>query len=168
MNSFSRGFAYECCFPRAEKWAAMNVCSYPMPQKVFDAFCVKSLPLESQIGQWKKEIAEDVHSTWVYKETSNGKADATCLNNLSAIYTAKNIQVAVEEELRWFSQPYSKPETVVQHPPSSNIQEFQEFLYCNRYDTIVQPQDMSANELAMICVNRWVSSDHVCWLMKTE
>ena len=105
VNSFSRGFAYECCFPRAEKWAAINVCSYAMPQKVFDAFCVKSLPLESQIGQWKKEIAQGVHNTWVYKETSNGKADATCLNNLSAIYTAKKIQVAVEEELRWFSQP---------------------------------------------------------------
>ncbi len=26
---------------------------------------------------------------------------------------------------------------------------------------------MSANELAMICGNRWVSSDHICWLMKT-
>ena len=46
---------------------------------------MKSLPLESQIGQWKKEIAQGVHSTWVSKKISNGKADATGLNNLSAI-----------------------------------------------------------------------------------
>ena len=25
---------------------------------------------------------------------------------------------------------------------------------------------MSPNELAALCINRWVSSDHVCWLMR--
>ena len=39
----------------------MNVNWYETPQKVFDALNVKSLPLDSQIGHWKKQIGEGGH-----------------------------------------------------------------------------------------------------------
>ena len=40
-------------------------------------------------------------------------------------------------------------------------------LYSNRYDTICEQHGMTAIELSMVCVNRWVSSDYIAWMMKT-
>ena len=104
---------------------------------------------------------------WQYIETSLGRLDMNCIDILLKLHTAKGIQAAVEQETNWFSRTYSKPQTVSQNPPVSLIASFQNMLYCNRYDEIREPHSMSANELAMVCVNRWISSDHICWLMKT-
>lgn len=70
-----------------------------------------------------------------------------------------SIQAAVQQEVTWFSKSYNKPQTVSKHPSPSLIEDFQKMLYFNRYDKICEENGMTAMELAMVCVNRWISSD---------
>ena len=102
-----------------------------------------------------------------YIQTYSGTLDINCINVLLKLHTAKNIQAAVQQEVNWFSKSYNKPQTVSQHPPPSSIADFQKMLYLNRYDAICNENGMTPMELAMGCVNRWLSSDHITWMMKT-
>ena len=128
---------------------------------------MKSLPSENQLSIWKDQLRQNGAGEWQYVETSFGKFDQNTIDIMLKFHTAKGIKSAVEQEVAWFSRAYSKPHTVSQHPPASIISDFQELLYSNRYDEICQPHRMPATELATICVNRWLSDDHICWLMKT-
>ena len=101
-----------------------------------------------------------------YVQTSRGKVDNDCLNILRRFHTMRSIQDDVQQEVGSFSSPCNRPEAVVEHPTATQIAVLQEFLYCRRYNKIREPYGMSANELAMVCVDRWISSDHICWLMK--
>lgn len=148
-------------------WKSAKFISYSEPQQTLDPFGVKSLPSEYQLSSWKQDILNNGSMKWRYIETSLGRLDTNCIDILLKLHTAKGIQAAVEQEMNWFSRTYNKPQTVSQHPPASLIANFQNMLYSNRYDEIRQPHLMSANELAMVCANRWISSDHICWMMKT-
>lgn len=167
VNGFSRGFAFECLVPTIGEWNTSQTGGYSRPAGVVDPFTLSSLPSKSQIHQWKTVIDHPASGRTSYIETCYGKVDLNCINHLTRLHTAKDIQKSVEEELKWFSQPYRKPETVVEHPPANHVAKFQRLLYCERYDEILKYCEMSPNELAMLCLYRWVSSDHICWLMRT-
>ena len=98
--------------------------------------------------------------------TLSGTLAINDINHLLKLHTAKNIQAAVQQEVTWFSKSYNKPQTVSKHPSPSLIEDFQKMLYFNRYDKICEENGMTAMELAMVCVNRWISSDHITWIMK--
>ena len=146
---------------------------YSRPAGVVDPFTLSSLPSKSQIHQWKTVIDHPASKRTSYIETCYEKVDLNCINHLTRLHTAKDIQKSVEEELlKWFSQPYRKPETVVEHPPANHVAKFQRLLYCERYDCYIVKEilkycEMSPNELAMLCMYRWVSSDHIRWLIRT-
>ena len=123
---------------------------------------MKSIPALSQIQDW----AQCINGNNQYVYTPRGKIDADCLNVLQSLHTIRGIQSDVQQEVEWFSSPCNKPETVVEHPTDDQITVPQEFLYDRRYGEIKEPYGMSASELTMLCVDRWVSSDHTCWLMK--
>ena len=147
-------------------WHTEKVSSYADQQEVINPFSITSLPAESQIHNWKNSLSvKGITGTWKYIETSKGKLDVDCLNRLLMYHTVRRIQTAVQEEVNWFGRPFNKPATVVQHPPAAHVAAFQELLYFQRYDQISQTTGMSPNELAMLCVDRWVSCDHICWLM---
>ena len=133
-------------------------------QKVVDPFLVKSLPSEVQLHAWEKDIKNNGRMKYI--ETFSGTLDISCIKILLKLHIAKNIQAAVQQGINWFSKSYTKPQTVSNHPPPSLIEDFQKMLYFNRYDEIIEQNDMTAMELAMVCVNRWVSSDHITWVMK--
>ena len=66
----------------------------------------------------------------------------------------------------WFAKKYTKRQMVVEHPCASSIAKFQELLYTNRNDEILQPCNMSLSELCRLCVDRWMSNDHMSWITK--
>ena len=143
-------------------WHTEKVSSYADQQEVINPFSITSLPAESQIHNWKNSLSvKGITGTWKYIETSKGKLDVDCLNRLLMYHTVRRIQTAVQEEVNWFGRPFNKPATVVQHPPAAHVAAFQELLYFQRYDQISQTTGMSPNELAMLCVDRWVSCDHI-------
>ena len=53
------------------------------------------------------------------------------------------------------------------YPPESSIKKFQEILYLNPFDDIIPNYDMTPNEVASLCVTRWVLSDLLMWMAKT-
>ena len=163
LANLSRGAAFEYLIPRTEFWPSPQGKCYDHQQGKLDPFQIKSLPAESQLREWAKHI----HGPNQYVQTSRGKVDNDCLNILRRFHTMRSIQDDVQQEVGWFSSPCNRPETVVEHPTATQIAVLQEFLYCGRYDEIREPYGMSANELAMVCADRWISSDHICWLMKT-
>ena len=141
---------------------------YPVQQEVLDPFALKSLPSKNQLSTWKDELTsgQNISGQWKYIETSFGRFDVNTINTLLKFHVAKGIKSAVEQEVNWFSRSYNKPRTVSQHPSASVISDFQEILYSSRYDDICEPIGMAATELARLCVNRWLSDEHICWLMK--
>ena len=165
LNGFSRGFAYECLIPNIGEWNASRtgILCTPSIEHV-DAFRVSSLPSKSQTISWKKKISSANPPSHI--NTLFGRVDLACIDQLASLNTAKEIQKAVQEELEWFSLPYPKPETVGEHPPPCQVKKLQTLLYCERHDKILKSCDMSPNELAALCVNRWVSTDHMCWLVR--
>ena len=89
---------------------------------MLDPFCVKSLPSESQLNLWKDEIGKNKGGQWQYMETSVGRLDINCTNNLLIkLHTEKGIQAAQEQEINWFSRTYSKPQTLHVSTPTSSI-----------------------------------------------
>ena len=82
------------------------------------------------------------------------------------IHEIKNIKAAVEREIVWFSEDYTKPQTVSENPPAAAITSFQKMLYSSKYDEAIRPHGITPTELSMICDNRWLSDDHITWLMK--
>ena len=79
---------------------------------------------------------------------------------------AKSIKAAVQKEIKWFAAPYDIPATV-HHPRASSIEQFKDLLNSVRYDKVILPYGMSANELSTICLDRWLSCDPIRWLMKS-
>ena len=155
LSQLSRGLAYECSLPKVDNWHADQVRCYPNQQEALNPYIVTSLPGKSQLQEWRRAIDKQDTTQWKYMETSKGRLDIDCLNQLTRFHTVRNIQAAVEEEIQWFARPFNKPETVVQHPTASSISGFQNFLYCKRYDEISKPYGLSSDELSKLCTERW-------------
>ena len=88
---------------------------------MLDPFSVKSLLSESRLNLWKDEIGQNKGGQWQYMETSLGRLDINCTNNLLKLHTAKGIQAAQEQEIDGFSRTYSKPQTLHVSTPTSFI-----------------------------------------------
>ena len=89
INTFSRGDAFDCSIPSSQlskHWKSVNSVSYSEPEVVLDPFSVKSLPSESQLNLWKEEIGNNKGGQWQYMETSVGRLDINCTNNLLKLY----------------------------------------------------------------------------------
>ena len=119
------------------------------------------LPPEAQIQAWKEEIALRKNDMLLCIESPLGQFDFDALQDMHKIHTAKGIKAAVEQEIVWFGKEFNKPQMVEEHPTPSAVTDFQTMLYSSRYDEILT---MSAMELANVCVNRWLSDDHILWL----
>ena len=113
---------------------------------------MKSLPSEVQLHAWEKDIKNNGRMKYI--DTFSGTLDISCIKILLKLHIAKNIQAAVQQEINWFSKSYTKLRTVSNHPPPSLIEDFQKMLYFNRYGEIIEQNDMTAMELAMVCDNR--------------
>ena len=168
INTFSRGDAFECKIPpiSAKNWISAKLACYSEPHNVLDPFSVTCLPSESQLNSWKDDIRNNGSMPWKYIETLGGRLNIDCINVLLKYHIAKGIQAAVEQEAKWFSTNYNKPTTVKQHLPAALIHDYQRMLYSDSYGKIWKKNGMSANELAMVCCNRWISSDQVSLLLK--
>lgn len=172
IRSFTRADAFECCLPRIksirENSCGITAYGEPQTQQLLDAFKMPHIPPERQLIQWKEQITRSVSEEpkYWYVETTSGKMDLPTIQTLLRFHSAINIKKAVEHELSWFADKFAKPPMVIEHPSASSVAKFQEILYTNRNDEMLQPCSMSPNELSKLCLNRWISDDHICWTTK--
>ena len=164
ISSLTRGDAFEYYLPKAKKLKAATMVNGIVPPKEdTDPFTLNSIPPESQLKEWKEQIIERKCQT-CYAETPSGKFSLSSIQNMLKIHDIK--KAAVEREIVWFSQDYTKPQAVAEHPSVTVILNFQKMLYSKKYDEAISPHGITPTELSMICGNRWLSDDHMTWLMK--
>ena len=81
------------------------------------------------------------------------------------ITEAIDIKRAVEKELDWFASTYPRSLSVISHPTTNSIKKFQYLIYGEKFDKQIDGLQMSPNEMANLCCDRWISSDPVHWLL---
>ena len=103
--------------------------------------------------------------SYCYAESSLGCFDDDGIKGMLRITEAIGIKRAVEKELDWFASTYPRPLSVISHPATNSIKKFQNLIYGEKFDKQVDGLQMSPNEMANLCCDRWISSDHVHWLL---
>ena len=164
ISSLTRGDAFEYFLPKVKKLKSATMLNGVVPPgDGTDPFALNSIPPESQLKEWKTQMGKTLTC---YAETPSGNFDLSSIQNMIKIHEIKNVKAAVEQEIVWFSQDYTKPQTVAEHPPDTVIMNFQKMLYTYKYDEAIPPHGITPTELSMICGNRWLSDDHMTWIMK--
>jgi hypothetical protein len=129
------------------------------------------MPPKSYLNAWKKEIEE-------FQKNNSGQAayidcnlkkqtkyDYQTVNQLLKIHKALDFRKEVQQELDWFAAVVDWPADVKTRPQLQGIEQFQNLLYSSRFDAILPHYGMAAEELSKLCCTRWLSCDHVCWLL---
>ena len=130
------------------------------------------VPPQSCLRSWKKEIAElnKIHSNnkaYVYCNTkTEQRYDMERINELLRVHKGMEIKQEVARELDWFAEETNWPANLVNNLNQKDIKKFQNLIYMRRYDEILSGYDASPQELSRLCCSRWISSDHVSWIIQ--
>ena len=133
-----------------------------------DPFALKYIPPLSLLEKWKNELSFFAKEAkgFYYLELGSQSFTMSGLQDMIKMHCARDVQRSVQVELNWFSEPYLKPSNVM-YPADDSIKAFQELLYMAPFDDLLPGFGMSPNEMAELCGNRWVSSDHLLWMAET-
>ena len=127
ISSLTRGDAFEYFLPKVKKLKSATMLNGVVPPgDGTDPFALNSIPPESQLKEWKTQMGKTLTC---YAETPSGNFDLGSIQNMIKIHEIKNVKAALEQEIVWFSQDYTKPQTVAEHPPDTVIMNFQKMLY---------------------------------------
>jgi len=121
--------------------------------KTTDPFALNTtLPL-SLLEQWKSFFEKEARGFY-YLEHGSHRYSTANLQDMVKMHFARDVQHAVQAELNWFAQPYSKPVNMEMYPPDNAIKEFQDLLYTRPFDKIHQEYRMTPDEMAKLCGKR--------------
>ena len=129
------------------------------------------IPPEDMIRVWKTQFSAFVPDvkekifTYVKCSFPSGEKiyDHNSLEKLQTIHTLQNIKSDAKRELDWFSEEYDIPVFLQKRPSQTSIRVFQNLLYESPYNLEVPGYGMVPNELAKLCCERWLTSDHMYW-----
>ena len=91
--------------------------------------------------------------------------DIASIDLLLRVHKAKGLKRQVEQELDWFAGNYPIPRTMCDNSSQQAVRAFQALIYCRRYDEVLPGYGMAPEGLAKICCQRWLSGDHVSWVL---
>ena len=129
------------------------------------------MPPEDMIRIWKTQLSAfdpDVNEkSFPYVKCSfpSGEKiyDYNSLEKVQTIHRLQNIKSDVKRELDWFSEEYDIPVVLQKRPSQESISAFQKVLYESPYNLEVPGYGMVPDELAKLCCERWLTSDHMYW-----
>ena len=129
------------------------------------------VPSEDMIEVWKMQIslnaAEITEKCFAYIQCSYpcGEKiyDQNCLEKITKIHQLQNVKSDVQSELDWFSEDYLIPPCLQSYPTPKSASIFQSLLYNSTYNREIPGFGMYPDELAKLCCDRWLSSDHMYW-----
>lgn len=132
------------------------------------------VPSEDMIRVWKMQIstnaAEITEKGFAYVQCSypSGEKvyDQDCLEKITKIHQLQNVKTDVQSELDWFSEDYLIPPCLQNYPTPKSTSIFQSLLYNSTYNREIPGFGMCPDELAKLCCDRWLSSDHMYWFAK--
>ena len=75
------------------------------------------------------------------------------------------VQSCVAQEITWLKYNSKRPHSVTQHPSTKSIEHFQTLLMDSPHSSLIDNLDMTPDELARLCHNRYISGDHIRWFV---
>ena len=140
---------------------------YKSEQPECDVFSSQTIPPYHVLQNWNQqllpycELAKGFH----YIETSQERYGLTAVRNALLLDRARSIKASVEKELDWFAEPFLTPRSVTKHLPTASINSFKSLLLSHPCGLVLPDHRMNAKELAFLCCDRYVSCDHVLWIV---
>ena len=128
----------------------------------------------SYLCEWKNDIEK-------YEKSNPGKTafvkcklkkqvayNMEAINDPIRIHKACNVGKEVQREFYWYAKIVDWPANVEEYPNNQSIMHFQNLLYSFHTDEVFVDYNMPpVGELSKLCCTRWLSSDHICWMMET-
>ena len=147
-----------------------NVVTYVEEKKVTDVYRHSEIPDQATLYNWQDQVEEALNNTagecHTYVETEEDTYDQAALSNALQLHNVRQIQMEVQEELKWFTGYQVKPLAATKIPSRKSMNTFRSLIHNHRDDEVLSDYNMDAQELAQICCNRQICGKHIEWVVK--
>ena len=167
IKSLSRGDAFECyALNIRNTQEALHIVNQGN-LSVTSPFQLKVMPTKNVLLEWKDRlVSENKSGRKCVVHSPFGIFSKETIDDLMRLYTAKVIKGEVAEELPWVNSSMGKPSMVTEHPPPESVPKFKSLIHSKRFDAEIVDYGMSPKELSKVCCNRWLSCDHILWIVE--
>lgn len=167
IQNYCRKDAYECKIPRQKVPRSFKLVHYKSEQRECDVFSSQTIPPYHVLQNWNQqllpycELAKGFH----YIETSQERYSLKGINSALLLDRARSVKASVEKELDWFAEPFLTPKSVTKQLPTASINNFKSLLLSHPCGLTLPEHRMNPKELAFLCCDRYISCDHVLWIV---
>lgn len=70
-------------------------------------------------------------------------------------------------KLKWVKSSIQRPGILTDYPSPESASMFKSLIHTTRYNREIPSYGTDPQELSKVCCNRWLSSDHILWIVKT-
>eukprot|EP00112_Aurelia_sp_Birch-Aquarium-sp1_P008138 Seg1893.5 transcript_id=Seg1893.5/GoldUCD/mRNA.D3Y31 product="hypothetical protein" protein_id=Seg1893.5/GoldUCD/D3Y31 len=167
LTSFSRLAAYECKIPKTRKPSRELFRRYGVAQARTTPCEHFFIPPKETLLSWKSQLqrARNLSTGFFYIESDFGLYDLWITNAAEQLHKAREIRKSVKEELDWFSETCRVPNVVDSVPSRPTLNSFRSKIHNRPYNVEIASLRMTPSELAQVCGKRFMSSDHMRWLV---
>ena len=167
LNSFSRLAAYECKIPKTRKPSREQFRRYGVAQARTTPCEHFFIPPSETLLSWKSQLqqARNLSTGFFYIESDFGLYDLWITTAAEQLHKAREIRRSVKEELDWFSETCRVPSVVDSVPSRPTLNSFRSKIHNRPYNVQIPSLRMTPCELAQVCGKRFLSSDHMHWLV---
>ena len=123
------------------------------------------MPTKKILLDWKDRLANKSIRKWVV-HSPFGVFSEKAINDLMRLHAAKVIKGEVAEEIFWLNSNIEKPSMAADHPSPESVSMFKSLIHSPRFDAEIANYGMNPQELSKVCRNRWLSCDHILWIVK--
>ena len=168
LRGLTRIQAFESRFRHVRNPGKYNVIMNGLAKPQSNILALKEIPPMSTLEAWKKELCERKplpnSNSVCFVESPFGRFYENGIDGTLQILNLLDTKRAVEKELDWFSTTCPRPHSVASHPSAESIQKFKSMLYGKPLDKLITGLQMSPDEIAKLCCDRWISTDQVQWI----
>ena len=127
----------------------------------------KFIPPLTCLQKWRAELdlAKKLAKDSFYIESTIGRFDLSSIQNSVSLLSAAGTKKAVIEEIDWFNSKRIVPKSVKSSPPITAINNFKSLIFNHTYCEMFNQYSMSPAELSGLCCKRYISGDHVRWII---
>ena len=172
-SDISRLSAFETRYPPTIHPSKTKLVHLECHKEVTNVFQDSCLPPEDIVRLWKLQLSSTIKTgvitdgflPFIQCSFPSGDRiyDQNSLEEIQRIHRLQNSKVAIAQELDWFAEVNETPVSLQKYPPQNSLRTFQKLLYDTPYNQEVPGYGMYPGELAKLCCQRWLSSDHMHW-----
>ena len=101
-----------------------------------------------------------------YMESTAGRFNLANIQDCIKLIDSKETKRQVEQEIDWFNSPHLKPDTIQLFPNIVSINAFKSLIHNSPLNCDIEGMAIVPEELARLCCHRYISGDHIHWILK--